>query len=369
MVKKYLVNTLLSLGAAQMLIAEEPSQDSCCCPSVIVSEPLDPCCIGAVYPYPANYAPRCGWDIYAKGEFLYLTSAINSHQNPAGNVDFDNSKTRWFFPKEPYRPGFRVAIGADLESVVFDLTYFRYHSDTTTHFNARPNGGVVLSVASPSLFAPINGQPKAFFQRVKTSLQIDLDYLIASLQRPVYMGKRIIMNLDYGIMGLWAGQKWRFDCTGFATPPPAGVTTNGVYKTNHRSWAVGPCLGFTAIALFPWHLQVIAALDLSVQYAEIYKVRTSAAFPTYPGALGQYQIKKRGTIAHTQFFHDGELGIGWGDYLGCDDRYYVNFSVAYHWISQHIEDNGLFGTATGWDDVNLSNFGAHGIAIGGRVDF
>lgn len=369
MIQKLLSYTFVSLGMAQTLLADAEPQEPCC-PSVIVGDPLDPCCINAVYPYPANYAPCCGWDIYAKGDFLYLSSSVDSHTNPAGNFSFDGTATKWFFPNTSYRPGFRISLGVDLDSAVFDLTYLRYHSHTTKTYNARANSGVALTVASPSYFSLISGQPRAFFQRVKNIRHIDVDFVIASLKRPVYLGRRILMDLNYGIMGMWIGQQWRFNCTAFTTPiPPVGVTADGVYKTHHKSWSVGPNLGFEATALLLCHFHVLTSIALSIQYAEMYKVNTTSAFPNYPGPLGRFHIKKKGTIAHLQAYHFGEIGIGWGDYLGCDDRYHLNFSVTYTWLFQHIYDNGLFGIPTGWDDLNHSSLSIHGIAIGGRVDF
>lgn len=369
MINKYVFNTIIGLGMTHMLIADE-EPDMVCCPSVIVGEPIDPCCINPVYPYPANYDPCNGWNIYAKGEFLYLSSIIDTHQNPAGHATFDKSEIEWGFQKTPYRPGFRVALGFDLGSVVLDLTYLRYHPHTTSHFSARDNGAIILTSANPGLLAPAFGQPQAFFQDVTTTMHIFLDMGLISLQRPVYMGKKIIMNLNYGIMALWAGEKWHITATALNNPipPQVGFTSNGVTTSLHKSWAVGPNLGFTGTALFPCHFQVYGNIDLSLQYAVAYKTDSSSTFPNYPFPLGNNILRQRGDAAHIQAWHSGELGIGWGDYLFCD-RYHVNLSVGYNWLFQHIFAYNPAFNPSGVDLLFYTSFSVHGIGVSARLDF
>lgn len=365
MIKKY---TIVCLVIAQALIAEEEPPFDCC---VVVGEPLDPCCVNPMYPYPATYSPSCGWDVYAKGDFLYLSSVIpDALQNPAGNFTLDGSEIEWLFPKTPYRPGFRVSVGMDLGSVILDVTYLRYHPHTTTHFSAKNNQPLAFVVFSPTYAAPLLGQPRAFFQSAKASFNLSLDLGIISLQRPVYMGKKIIMNLNYGILGLWSGEKWHVTATALNPPPPPqfGLTSNGVQKVNHKSWAVGPNLGFTATALFPWNFQVFGGIDLSAQYAVAYKTDNRASYPNYPFPLGNSILRQRHDAAHVQAWHQGELGIGWGDYLFCD-RYHLNLSISYNWMYQHIYAYSPAFSPFGTDFLSLTSFSIHGLAVGGRLDF
>lgn len=363
-------STLILVGASRALIAEEAQE--VWSPSITVGEPLDPCCVNTIYPYPANFSPCCSWDFYVKGEFIYLSSKEDADTNPAGFFSFDGSETRWFIQKSPYKPGFRVSAGVDFDSVVLDVSYLRNHAHMISHYQTRPNGGICLGLQAPPFFSQFFFEPKAFFERVKSSLHLNLDILSATLQNPVYMGRRIIMNLKYGILGLWTRKKTRFDCTGFTTPvplPPVSVTATGVTSNDYKTWAVGPILGFGATALLPCHFQIIASFDLSLQYAELYKVFVDSRFPDYPAFLGAFSFNKRRNLAHLEAFHNGELGLGWGDYFGCNNQYHLNFTVTYNWLYQHIFAYNEPFIATGFDVGHLTSLSFHGFAIGGRVDF
>jgi hypothetical protein len=364
MIKKHL---LIALGMAQMLLADEvPDMD--CCPSVIIGEPLDPCCINPIYPYLATFSPCNGWDLYVKGEFLYLSSVVDNYKTPALDTLPNLSDADILTIKAPYRPGFRVSAGIDLGSAILDATYLRYHPHTTSNYSARENGGIVLGFFSPSVFQNIFALQLPLFQNVKISSHLSLDLGLISLSRPVYIGKRIMMNLNYGILGIWVGQKWRVDTIALNNPAPPVVTGTGIYKVNNKSWAVGPNLGFTATALLPCHFQVIGNIDLALQYGSEYKSDSSTAFPGFPSPVGNYSIRQNNDAAHLQSWHSGELGIGWGDYFCCN-RYHVNLSISYLWLFQHIFLLNPLITPFVESPTVPTNFSMHGISISGRFDF
>lgn len=367
MIKKHLLNTLICLGMTQLVLAEDEPEITCC-PSVVIGEPLDPCCINPMYPYPATFSPCDGWNLYAKGEFLYMSYLVDNIKQPVWNTAVDLSDVIIEAVKTGYRPGFRVALGLDLGSVILDATYLRYHSHSTSSYRARENGGIGLFLLPPSMFANLFFQGLPLFQNTKTISHILLDIGIISVQRPVYIGKRIMMNLNYGIMGLWSGQDWRSSTNALTNPIPPVVTSSGVFKLKNRAWAVGPNLGFTATALLPWKFQAIASIDLALQYGSQYKTKSSSSFPDYPVVLANNKFRQRGDAAHVQSWHSGELGIAWGDYFFCD-RYYVNVSVSYLWFFQHIFlQNPPFNPLI-IAFATSQNFSIHGISVGGRLDF
>ncbi len=370
MVKKYLVSCFVCLGLTQTLMGEEGAGFDCC-PQVIVSEPLDPCCVGTVYPYPANFSPCCGWDIYAQADFLYYSTSKDIVPETVINFSFDQTEQIALPQNTSYRPGFRVNVGTDLGSVVLDVSYLRFHPHNTSHFSAKDNGGIVFLIASPLVASPVFGQPRAFFQTVKASRHFSLDTAMISLQRPVYMGKKIIMNLLFGIRGTWIGEKWRIDANALNNPILAQIgatTASGVYRQHQKTWSVGPNLGFTATALLPCCFQLISRLDLALEYAEQYKSFFSPSFPGYPFALGNFTIRQRGNAPHMQALHLGELGIGWGNYFCCD-RYHVNLTVSYNWVLNHVFVQSTPVSSAGIAFGPLHNYSIHGIAVGGRLDF
>lgn len=368
MSKYTIAGVLVGLGVSNPIWADEDFP--CCDPLVVVGEPLDPCCVNPMYPYPGTIAPCNSWDIYAQGEFLYFSSSLDSYVNVASSISFDLSELDYLFQKSPYHPGFRVGIGIDLGSAVLDFTYLRYHPHTTSHFSAKEGGGVVVNYNAGIILTEVFGQPRLYFQDVTSSLHLSVDYGLISLQKPVYMGSRLIMNLSYGLLGLWTEQKYKFTSTALNPPPPAfaGVTSSGVSRADHRTWAVGPNLGFQGIGILPWHFKALIAIDLSLMYGSCYKVLSTGFFPQALFPMANSTVKEKEHSAHLEAFHNSEIGIGWGDYFFCD-RYYLDLYVTYNFVFQHIFNYSTALTPVGFDGMNLSNYSMHGFAIGGRIDF
>jgi len=375
MIKKYLVNTLLCLGVAQMLTAEEGREYDCCSP-VIADRPIDPCCLTPVYPYPGNFSPCCSWNVYAEGEFLYWGVAKDTVQGMNSFLAFDTSEFSLIPQKASYRPGFRVALGLDLCSVVLHVAYLRHHSSTTNHSTARAGGGISPVWMSPSAGAPFGGQPKLYFQSASTNFKSKLDTWLISVQNPVYLGKRIIMNLNYGLLGVWYGEQWRTRGTAFEEQlniQLGQITSDGTAFVHNKSWAVGPNLGFTARALLGCNFQLIGNIDLAFQYSEQYRGDAFADFPDYAIAnnllpLGNMNICLDRNAPGYQVWHSGYLGLGWGDYFCCD-RYHMNFAFGYSWVLQHIFVLVNPFTPVGINLNQMHNVSIHGFNVSGRLDF
>ncbi|MBS0629059.1 MAG: hypothetical protein JSS30_02400 [Verrucomicrobia bacterium] len=373
MLKKGIVRSLIGLGAAQMLSFSLLAQENglqCCDTHVIVGNPLDSCCIDPIYPYPATITPCDSWDIFAKGEFLYFSSNVDNYVNTGSEIAFDLSELNYKFQKAPYRPGFRVAVGANLESAVLEMTYLRYHPHTTTHFNSQDGRGIVVNYNAGLILTPAFGQPRLFFQSVDSSLHLDLDYAIISIHKPVYFSQRIILNLNYGVLGLWTSQVYKFTCTALNPPPPvnAGLTSNGVSRASHKTWAVGPKLGFHAVGLLPCRFKALLEIDLSLMYGSCYHAFSTGFFPQALFPLANATVEQKEHSSHLQAFHNGLIGIGWGNYFFCD-RYHLDLYVTYNFLFQHIFNYSVALTPVGFDGMNLSNYSVHGFAIGGRIDF
>jgi len=364
---------LLSLGILQMTFGpnpltanEECSESACCDAPIVVREPLNPCLLNAGYPYPATINPSCGWDIYAKGEFLYLATNVDIISYIAIQSTFDNLTSVNLFQATPYRPGFRVALGVDLGPAVLDVTYLRYHAHMTSRFQAPNNSGIILTLAAPNI---VNiTQAPLMFGNVRSVCSFDLDSFIISLQKPVYMGKRICMNLNYGILGLWNGINWNINCLAVNNPPPGLLTSNGFVFSNHKSWAIGPNLGVTAKGLLPWGFQGIVSINLAIQYASIYKGFTRTSFPGVPLIQDNNAVKSKGSIPSFQAAHGGDIGIGWGGYFACN-KYHLDLSVTYNFIYQHYFDFGFALFNLVGDEFAEGSYGMHGLSIGGRLDF
>lgn len=370
MIKKTIAGLL---AFSCMLLAEE----DCCETFVLPGDPIDPCCIPAGYPLPASINPCCSWDVYASGDFLYLAASMEVQSPTAQRFTFVDGinfqidrRTENFNQNSEYRPGFRVSLGLDLDSVIIDTSYMRYHSRTTSHFGTQTNEGLSLVGAAGSILdsSLLTGQP-VLFSNIRSIRHINMDRVLVEVQKPVYMGKQIVMDLGYGLLVYWIEQKWNFDCVALPNPPavvPAIRTSDGFATADHKSWAIGPALSFKAIGLLPWNFKAIFNINLSAQYATLYKGTTTTSFPDAPLSTNNTTIKRE-KVAYSQAVQSAEIGLGWGTYFGCD-RYYINLYATYNFFSHYLIAYGLPYSAT-TVDFFFQSYSLHGIAIGGRFDF
>lgn len=359
MIKKYIASALVGLGITQMhfhpnqLAAEETNSEptycepACC---IVGHEPLDPCCVNAGYPLPAAIAPECRWDFYVKADFLYWSQLDPIIGNIAKKIDTLNGATTTnLFLNHRYRPGFRVAIGTEVNGVVLDATYIRFHAHYSSRFRAGPNQAI-QPVTLPLIFLF-----NANFSEYQPDAHLDLDSLFLTVQKPVYTGKSLIVSMNYGLNLLWQAQKYRIRAITSA-PLPAVA---GLIITDHKAFCAGPDLAVRATALLPWGFEFMAQIDLGGGIAYQYKGISSESFP---GALPPSTNTTHGHFVHFQAYHNGEIGLGWSDYVWCN-RYRINLQVTYNFFTQHIF---YFGTFEGHP---ISSYSIHGYAIGGRLDF
>lgn len=364
--KKNFGIALASLSIAHLLVAGDFNSGEAGSP-IVIGEPLDPCSIASGYPYPAAYKPCNSWDIYAKGEFLYWSQQPVDLQAVAQKISLDGRMIDSYIMEVPYKPGFRVSLGCDLGAVVLDLTYTRVHSRKSEHFQAGENEGFRAIFAPPSVVnVPI------LYSTLNSRFHINTDIGLISLQKPVYFGKKIIMSLNYGVITTWLGQKWNFSYTPLPAPADDFFTDNGTIRANHKTWSVGPNLAVSATALLPWGFQAVAVVDLSIQYGSLYKGTQTSSNPNIPLIpeliIDNTTVKTKGSAAHLQAGHGGEIGLSWGRYFWCD-KYHIDLSLTYVMYYQHVFLPGYAFTPFAIDALSINSFSLHGIVVGGRLDF
>lgn len=344
----------LSLGLIQFLtpsnqlLSDQGCCETPCCEATIVpGEPLDPCLIAAGYPYPAGIELCDGWDVYAKGDFLYWINNLGVPIFQVSATTINQQHTRELFQKRSWDPGFRVAIGANLGSVVVEAKYLSIHNHNTTHFSAR--SGETLSFPFPAPI-PIPGT----FATVKSKAQVYLDTVQVSVQKPFYIGKRLTLNAIYAFLYGWSQQNLNIA----AAPPNIAPTAFG--KAKQKWWNVGPSWGLHSKMLLGWGFRGIGNMDLSVSYARTSKSYSKFLFPNTPAA--------NLTLITKDFASDftidllGELGLSWEGFFFCD-AYHTELAVTYNFYQHNTAPiRGLqFLTP------NIDCW--HGIAVSCRVDF
>lgn len=354
MIKKTIASALVGLGIAQMhfqynqLGAEETSYEDPCC--IMGHEPLDPCCVNEGYPLPGAIHPECSWDFYVKGDFIYWSNLAPLFGNIGRRVDtLTGANTTNLFMSHHYRPGFRVSAGTEVNGVVLDVTYTRYHAHLSSTFTAGPNQAIQF------VFYPLPELNNVNFSSYNPHLNFDVDMLFVSAQKPIYTGKAFIISLNYALFIEWQSQKYRINATTSA-PLPAVA---GLVTTEHKGFYAGPDLGVKAIALLPWGFEMLAQIDLSGGVAYMHKGFSTASFP---GALPPSTLKTHGHVMHLQAYHNGEIGLGWSDFVWCD-RYRIHLEATYNFFYKHVFSFGTF------ENMTLTSYSIHGWAFGGRLDF
>jgi len=368
----YILGTVQLLLQSSILIADDCcSPDPCC--MIGGGEPLDSKCIAAGYPLPAIIKPACTcMDIYVKGDFLYCGQIENEQQLFAQRMSADGRVIKNYLEKGAYKPGFRVGAGIEVNTWLLDFTYVHHHHNSHNPVKAEPNQFV--EITSNRLTGP-----PLLYSSINYDLHLNVDFGVLTLRQPVYLGKRIMMNLGFGLLGIWTEHKR--NCVGTAAPgplPPLSFTANGVNRSLHKSWALGPCLNFEATALLPCGFKMFGNFIVCGEYACLYKGLTEYSHPALlppppflpPNLLIQYNtsIPSKKNVPHLSASDWAEIGIGWGSYLWCD-RLYIDLSVTYAFFYQGIVNFAVPVNAHAVDLFNLISYGFHGVTIGGRIDF
>jgi len=352
-----------------MLLADQCNPEPCC--EFAGGDPLDKNCVAAGYPLPAIIQPACTCrDIYVKGDFLYWCQIENEQQIFAQQMSFDGSTIKNFHEKGGYKPAFRISAGVEVNTWILDFTYIRSHMHYHQFLGAQPN-----QLIEPS-FNRLTGPP-IVYNTFDYHYHLNFDLGFLALRQPVYLGKRVLMNLGFGLLGIWTDHKRNAVGTAFpGVRPPTTVTANGVSRSEHKSWALGPALNFDVTALLPCGFKLIGNFLVAAEYANLYKGVSSYSHPALlpltpvipPLIQLNTTIPSKKNVPHLSATDLAEIGLAWGSYVWCD-RFYVDLSVTYSFLYQGIVNFAVPVNAHAVDLFNLISYGTHGFTIGGRFDF
>ena len=232
-IRRIMTATLMSLGTLPSLVCasmmankdsrgpsakeetREKTQDYTSCAETVEPGNSLPCCVPAVYPQFAGVELSEGPRLFGTGEFLWWTNIQETSMIAYINENDPANTQKEVFAHGGYRPGFKVGIGAEFRNVdqwVGYLEYTRFHHEWTNHVSARGAQTITPSALSFIHFAPI------FFPVAYTDLKYKLTYKIDNidvlLERPVYLGKRVIMNVFSGLQALFYEKKVSYRANG-----------------------------------------------------------------------------------------------------------------------------------------------------------
>lgn len=302
-------------GVFASLIAIAPvtlqAETDCCIPDYQPSMPLCDAC--AIYPAFGGIELDCGWNVFAFGEYLYWAPLRTSCMIVASTVSGPTGTVRTELrEKWGFRSGFRVGVGINLpcfDHWVGMIDYTRYHHSFTTNYSAGP--GATLATLR-------GGFPNtsSIYRFIGTKSAFHIDTVSLGVQRPLYVGQRVIFSPGFGLCWLTRNMKLAQNLI---------IAANGLTNRQHGHigyQAIGPEARIDGSWLLCWGLRMIGNVDVALLYG-------------YHTKVNQVVIPAVGPVAKTKFteklllpFARGGMGFGWGDYFFCN-RYHFDIAATF----------------------------------------
>lgn len=355
MINKQLI--LVNLFAIQAVLhADSSTDDSCCVPDLLPGEPVLCDQIPAVFPYPASLELDCKRDMYVTGDFLYWTAYSDAPW--LGILNTPTGGSRMLIIKDGYRPGFKVALGMEIDELVFEAQYIWWHHSYKTNYSAGPGESITPFSFSAQVLgiAILPG-----FQQLRTVWKYHFDQILLSFQHAIYLGSRLSLNGMVGVIGDWVKE----DTLNQAINEVAGAApgNNGFVEGKYKRWSVGPAIGVRAKALLPCGFRVIGNLDLNICYLEWKGFGTLSFPPVNPGnPFANSTEKYKHPIDYWKVGAASQLGLAWESYLCCNS-YHVYFGLTYDYITTYSAAVAAFDHIIRFDPV------LHGLTLEARFDF
>lgn len=313
----------IAAGLLASLIAINPSMleaEDCCMPEYRPGDILcdDEACV--IYSAYAGTQLNCGWDVYGWGEFLYLrpwrSTSWVALEIPAFQ-DIPTTPQRNLPHRFGYRPAFSVGLGLVLHNfddwmLNIDYLWF-HHSFKKTMTVVSP-----VSVASTlgNLIAPF------IYNAVINKSKIHYDIIGVDIQRPNYLGQRVILSPFLGLKWLTRNFKISQDFI------QAGSGLIDRDATTIKWSSIGINAGFDGKWLLCWGLSLIGKADVALLYPydrdKLIDVTTFA-----DGVVNSNKTP----IRHLDMFARGGMGIGWGSYFCCN-RYHLDLAATYDFMGE-----------------------------------
>lgn len=349
-------NRKLATGLIASLLAVTPAAmyaEDCCMPEYTPGEPI--CDGSAGYSQYAGVELDCGWDVYAFGEFLYwrpyrsTTYVALEYATPnvfAAPVDGQNKRS----PYLGFRPGFRVGLGMvahDYDDWIFNIDYTRYHHSFSNTYNVTLPNTLTSTLISLPQFQFLYGS-------IRNKSHFHYDIVGVNVQRPNYLGQRVILSPFFGLKWLQRNVLIAQDLVGLA-----GLVDTA--QTTLKYSSIGLAGGFDGSWLMCWGFSLIGKADVALLYAYDRSLSVTAV-PAVVSAQSPI-FRQHKSPRHVDILAKGGMGIGWGSYFCCN-RYHVNLSATYDFMGDVSKLDFLSGNMMPNGSVVLM-----GLTVHGQFDF
>lgn len=348
-----MMKTYITAGLAA-LIVNLPTlvhAEDCCIPAYTPGEMLCDDEVCGIYSQYAGTQLDCGWNVFAWGEFLYwrptpatAIQSITFEGDPPGTLQVQLSD------KYGYRPAFRVGIGMIapcFDNWAFNVDYTWYHHG----FKVTNSRELPVTLASTIGFFPI-----PLYSSIETRTDFNYDIVGLSVQRPNYLGQRVIISPFLGLKWLKRNNKLAQNLQIAGTD----LIDNQHAQLGYSS--IGLAAGFDGSLLLCWNLKLIGKADVAILYAYHRKFNqlSTASIETPP--VVPYPLRVKQNERHLDLLGKGGLGLGWGSYFCCQ-RYHVDFSATFDYLADIVKlaySSGMFGNGS---------MQFIGLTVHGQLDF
>lgn len=334
------ITLALLMGTSIAVHAED-----CCMPEYMPGEVLCDGCVG--YSQYAGVELDCGWDVFAWGEFLYwrpyTARAYVVDQIPANTFTQPQIQIGH---KYGFRPGFSVGLGMVahcFDDWIFNVDYTRYHQNFSKTFTAPPT----TTLRSILILSGV------VCTSIKDKTDFHYDIVGFNVQRPNYLGQRVILSPFLGLKWLKRDIFYRQDL--LDTNGGLSTATNALKYTS-----IGIDAGFDGGWLLCWGLRLIGKADVALLYPyerSLHQVTRPAVVTT-----GSPVVNAKHHIRHLDIYARGGLGFGWGRYFCCN-RYHFDIAATYDWMADIIKQDLYNGMVYDGSTVLM------GLAIRAQFDF
>lgn len=312
-----------AVSAALGLLALSPMStyaEDCCMPEYRPGDILcdDEAC--AIYSAYAGPQLDCGWDVYGFAEFLYLRPYRSTSWVALETPSFQDIPTR---PQRNlthrfgYRPAFSIGLGIvlhDFDDWMLNIDYIWYHHSFSK----------TMSVTAPTSLVSTGGTFIAPFtyNRIFNKSKIHYDIVGADIQRPNYLGQRVILSPFLGLK--WLTRNLSIGQNLVRTE--SGLIDRDL--TTCRWTSIGINAGFDGKWLLCWGLSLIGKADVALLYPYARR-KVIIASTTAEGVKNSNKTP----IRHLDIFARGGMGVGWGSYFCCN-RYHLDFAATYDFLGE-----------------------------------
>jgi hypothetical protein len=286
------------------------------------------------YTFPAAVKVKNSLHLFITGSYLYWYAQEDGLDlaNTATYVSATNTTVpkqhqgKTLFQRFEFESGFKAGIGINVASDdwVLRADYTRFHSLTKLSKSAHGSSAGPGALSFNNWFYQESDEGQAIAaSHFNSKWHLELDWLDATLSRPMYSGRKLTLTPFVGLRTSWIEQTLNIRATNLLNVFPPSTALHSRNKL--ESWGIGPRAGVDAHFLLSYGFRIQGALGASLLYTQFSKVSHSED----PAAVGESSVAYvMRNYQCARAMAEGNLGLGWGIYAA-KRRFHIDMSATY----------------------------------------